>query len=53
MIKAVIVTNQEQCVLGVFDESCIMINVEETQLQKASLRFKMQPKKLQHHTLMR
>ena len=27
MIKAVIVTNQEQCVLGVFDESCIMINV--------------------------
>lgn len=27
MVKAVIVTNQEQCVLGVFDESCIMINV--------------------------
>lgn len=27
MIKAVIITNQEQCVLGVFDESCIMINV--------------------------
>ena len=27
MIQAVIVTNQEQCVLGVFDESCIMINV--------------------------
>ena len=27
MIKAVVVTNQEQCVLGVFDESCIMINV--------------------------
>ena len=26
-IKAVVVTNQEQCVLGVFDESCIMINV--------------------------
>ena len=26
-IQAVIVTNQEQCVLGVFDESCIMINV--------------------------
>ncbi|AJM92143.1 MULTISPECIES: hypothetical protein [Nitrosopumilus] len=26
-IKAIIVTNQEQCVLGVFDESCIMINV--------------------------
>ncbi|QDI89426.1 hypothetical protein Nisw_07765 [Candidatus Nitrosopumilus sp. SW] len=27
MVKAVIVTNQEQCVLGVFNESCIMINV--------------------------
>lgn len=27
MIKAVVVTNQEQCVLGVFNESCIMINV--------------------------
>ncbi|WP_428323865.1 hypothetical protein [Nitrosopumilus sp.] len=27
MIKAVIITNQEQCVLGVFDKSCIMINV--------------------------
>ncbi|ABX13075.1 hypothetical protein [Nitrosopumilus maritimus] len=27
MVKAVIITNQEQCVLGVFDESCIMINV--------------------------
>ena len=27
-IKAVILTNQEQCVLGVFDKSCIMINVE-------------------------
>ncbi|MHA7734364.1 hypothetical protein [Nitrosopumilus sp. S6] len=27
MIKAVIVTNQAQCVLGVVDESCIMINV--------------------------
>lgn len=26
-IQAVIVTNQEQCILGVFDESCIMINV--------------------------
>ena len=26
-IKAVIFTNQEQCVLGVADESCIMINV--------------------------
>jgi len=27
-IKAVILTNQEQCVLGVIDKSCIMINVE-------------------------
>lgn len=26
-VKAVVITNQEQCVLGVFDESCIMINV--------------------------
>ena len=26
-IQAVILTNQEQCILGVFDESCIMINV--------------------------
>ncbi|AFS81220.1 hypothetical protein NKOR_06735 [Candidatus Nitrosopumilus koreensis AR1] len=27
-VQAVIITNQEQCVLGVFDESCIMINVQ-------------------------
>ena len=27
-VKAVILTNQSQCVLGVIDESCIMINVE-------------------------
>jgi len=27
-VKAVILTNQEQCVLGVIDKSCIMINVE-------------------------
>ena len=27
-IKAIIFTNQEQCVLGVVDKSCIMINVE-------------------------
>ncbi len=27
-IKAIILTNQEQCVLGVIDQSCIMINVE-------------------------
>ncbi len=26
-IKAVVLTNQEQCILGVVDESCIMINV--------------------------
>lgn len=26
-IKAIIVTNQDQCILGVVDESCIMINV--------------------------
>ncbi|QLH03841.1 hypothetical protein C5F47_06555 [Nitrosopumilus cobalaminigenes] len=26
-IKAIILTNQDQCVLGVVDESCIMINV--------------------------
>ena len=33
-IKAVIVTNQDQCVLGVFDESCIMINVERDPADK-------------------
>jgi hypothetical protein len=27
-IKAIILTNQDQCILGVVDESCIMINVE-------------------------
>ena len=27
-IQAVIITNQNQCVLGVFEESCILINVE-------------------------
>jgi len=27
-VKAVILTNQVQCVLGVIDESCIMVNVE-------------------------
>ncbi|MBS1268730.1 MAG: hypothetical protein MAG458_01463 [Nitrosopumilus sp.] len=27
-IKSVILTNQDQCVLGVVDESCIMINIE-------------------------
>ena len=27
-IEAVVLTNQEQCVLGVVDQSCIMINVE-------------------------
>jgi len=27
-IKSIIVTNQDQCVLGVTDESCIMINIE-------------------------
>ncbi|MFQ5781844.1 MAG: hypothetical protein ACE5GR_02160 [Nitrosopumilus sp.] len=27
-IKAIILTNQDQCVLGVIDQSCIMINVE-------------------------
>ncbi len=26
-IKAVILTNQEQCILGIIDQSCIMINV--------------------------
>ena len=27
-IKAIILTNQDQCILGVVDKSCIMINVE-------------------------
>lgn len=27
-IRAIVLTNQEQCVLGVIDQSCIMINVE-------------------------
>lgn len=33
-IRAVIVTNQDQCVLGVVDESCIMINVERDHTDK-------------------
>ena len=27
-IEAIVLTNQEQCVLGVVDQSCIMINIE-------------------------
>ena len=27
-IKSIVVTNQNECVLGVFDESCILINIE-------------------------
>ena len=26
-IKAVILTNQEQCIIGIVDQSCIMINI--------------------------
>ena len=33
-IKAVILTNQDQCVLGVQNQSCIMINVERSQADK-------------------
>ena len=33
-VRAIIVTNQEQCVLGVFDQSCIMINVERDSADK-------------------
>ena len=33
-VRAVIVTNQDQCVLGVFDQSCIMINVERDSAAK-------------------
>ena len=29
-IKAIILTNQDQCILGVVDKSCIMINVERS-----------------------
>ena len=29
-IKAIILTNQDQCILGVADQSCIMINIERT-----------------------
>ena len=33
-VRAIIVTNQDQCVLGVFDQSCIMINVERDSADK-------------------
>jgi len=33
-IKAIILTNQDQCVLGVVDQSCIMINVERDPADK-------------------
>ena len=33
-VRAIIVTNQDQCVLGVFDMSCIMINVERDSADK-------------------
>ena len=33
-IKAIILTNQDQCVLGVVDQSCIMINVERNPADK-------------------
>jgi hypothetical protein len=34
MITSVIVTNQQQCILGVVDESCIMINVKRDSSDK-------------------
>lgn len=33
-VRAIIVTNQDQCILGVFDQSCIMINVERDSADK-------------------
>ena len=33
-IKAIVLTNQNQCVLGVVDQSCILINVERSQEDK-------------------
>lgn len=33
-VRAIIVTNQDQCVLGVLDQSCIMINVERDSTDK-------------------
>lgn len=33
-VRAIIVTNQDQCILGVFDMSCIMINVERDSVNK-------------------
>ena len=33
-IKAIILTNQDQCILGVVDQSCIMINVERNPADK-------------------
>jgi hypothetical protein len=33
-IKAIILTNQSQCILGVVDQSCIMINVERNLADK-------------------
>lgn len=36
-ISAIIVTNQNQCVLGVFDESCVLINVKRDPSDKGIL----------------
>ena len=33
-VRAIVVTNQDQCVLGVVDQSCIMINVERDSADK-------------------
>ncbi len=34
IVKAIILTNQGQCIIGVFDQSCIMINVERNPQDK-------------------
>ena len=34
MIKSVVITNEDQCILGVVDDSCILINVKRDPLAK-------------------
>lgn len=45
-VRAIIVTNQDQCVLGVFDQSCIMINVERDTADKGIIQVQNSSKKI-------
>ena len=45
-IKAVLLTNQDQCVLGVLDESCIMINVKRNPEDKGIIMIQENSRKI-------